>query len=129
PDAGVSTAIKGEGGPDFGVRQASGSGTSIGSVAKPRSPFGWYAAQVQATISDALRKNSLTRNASFRLDVRVWADVAGRVTRATLVGTTGDPKVDAAIAREILPGLQLQSPPPADMPQPMVMRFTARRPN
>ncbi len=129
PDLGVSTTVTGAGGPDFGLSKAAGGGTTLGSAPKPRSPFGWYAAQVQATISDALRKNPATRNASFRLDVRVWADIAGRITRASLAGTTGDPAVDATIEKEILAGLQLQSPPPADMPQPMVMRFTARRPN
>ncbi len=130
PQQAVATSIIGNGPPDgFGVGAANGSGTRLGGTAAPRSQFGWYAAQVQATISEALRKNPATRNASFRLDVRVWPDLTGRITSAKLASSTGDSAVDATIEREILTGLQLQQPPPADMKLPIVMRFTARRPN
>jgi hypothetical protein len=70
-----------------------------------------------------------TRNAAFQLEVRVWADLTGRVTRSLLASSTGDPQVDDAIKNKILNGLQLQEPPPAGMPMPIVMRFTARHPN
>jgi len=93
------------------------------------SPFGWYATQVQATIGDALRKNSHTRSASYSVKVRVWPDLTGRITRAQLVGSTGDPAVDQAIKNEVLTGLSLQEPPPTGMPLPIVMRFNARRTN
>jgi hypothetical protein len=46
-----------------------------------------------------------------------------------LAGSTGHPVVDAAIKEEVLTGLQLEEPPPADMPLPIVIRLTARRPN
>ena len=52
-----------------------------------------------------------------------------RVTRASLVSSTGDPAVDAAIKADVLTGLQLDAPPPEGMPLPIVMRLTARRPN
>ncbi len=91
--------------------------------------WGWYAGQVQARIIDALQKNSHTRSAAFRVEVRIWPDTTGRVTRVQLVGSTGHPAVDAAIKEEALTGLQLQEPPPADMPLPIVIRLTARRPN
>jgi periplasmic protein TonB len=37
--------------------------------------------------------------------------------------------MDEAIKTEVLTGLQLQQPPPPDMPMPMLLRLTARRPN
>jgi hypothetical protein len=84
---------------------------------------------VQNKISDALRSHSKTKKASMRLEVRVWPDSTGRITKASLAGTTGDSAMDSAIKNEILTGMQLQEPPPPDMPRPIVLRVTAKRPN
>jgi len=91
--------------------------------------WGWYAGEVQATVEKALRDNPHTRAASLRVEVKIWPDKTGRITRVELDGSTGDPVVDAAVKNEVLNGLQLQEAPPADMPLPIVMRMTARRPN
>ena len=129
----VGTNIRGDGPPDgFGLKAGGGSGFlsgGDGGATRARSPFGWYAAQVQATIADALRNNRRTRNADLRVKVRVWPDATGRITRVKLTGSSGDLAMDEAIKSEILSGLQLQEPPPAGMPLPIVMRLTARRPN
>jgi len=119
-----------------------GAGDAFGLVGKPGgnglfgdggggggSRWGWYAGEVQARVQDALQKNQKTRSATLRVEVRIWPDTTGRVTRAELVGSTGDPALDAAVKGEVLTGLQLQEPPPAGMPLPIVMRLTARRPN
>jgi TonB family protein len=98
-------------------------------VTNNKSKFGGYAAQVQARITDALRNNPRTRMASMKIEVRIWADSTGRVTRATLGSSTGDSALDTAIRDEVLNGLQLSQPPPSDMPMPIVMRLSARRPN
>ena len=87
-----------------------------------------YAGQVQSRISDALRNNARTRKASARITVRVWVDSTGRITRATLGGSTGDATLDGAVRDEVLTGLQILQPPPDDMKMPIVMRVTARRP-
>jgi hypothetical protein len=131
PSPDLGTSITGPGGADgFGLGGNRGGGTlGSGGNRGSGSRFGWYAAQVQSTIADALRKNPRTREASFRLEVRVWPDLTGRVTRATLAGTTGDAAVDAAIKADVLTGLQLKEPPPPGLPLPIVLRLTARRPN
>ena len=131
PVADLGTSITGPGGSDaFGLSgNRGGGGLGTGGSRSSGSRWGWYAAQVQTTIGDALRKNSRTREASFRIEVRVWPDLTGRIARAQVVGTTGEAAVDAAIKAEVLTGLQLKEPPPADMPLPIVMRLTARRPN
>jgi periplasmic protein TonB len=61
------------------------------------------------------------------LKVKIWADASGRISRAALAGSTGDPELDRALAQEVLTGLQLSEPPPGDMPMPIVMKITARR--
>jgi TonB family protein len=62
------------------------------------------------------------------VQVKVWADANGRITRAQLVGTSGNPAVDQSIKGQVLTGLQLPQAPPADMPMPINLRITARKP-
>ena len=128
----LGTAIQGNGPPDgFGL---SGSGNGmIGGNGNGRgsgrggSKFGWYAGQVQTRIAEALRKNGRTRSADLSIEVRIWADSNGRISRVS-AGSTGDAGLDNAIRNEVLTGLQLQESPPQDMPMPIVLRLTARRP-
>ena len=93
------------------------------------SRFGWYASIVQSQIEAALRANTKTRNSVMQVQVRLWADGSGRVSRVQLVSSTGDAELDAAIRNDVLGSLTLREPPPKDMPMPMVTRVTARRPS
>lgn len=125
----LGTGIKGDG-PGMSGLGGSGNGGGFGGGkgGGGGSKWGWYAGQVQARVAEALRRNSHTKTASMKIQVRIWSDTTGRVTRAKLDGTTGDPKLDAAIQNEVLTNLQLSEPPPSGMPMPIVMRLTARRP-
>ena len=125
----LGTGIAGNG-PDMGLGTGTGGGNRIGGTGRKGggSKFGWYAAKVQTAIADALRRHPSTRNASMTLQVRVWPDANGRITRAQLVGSSGNSAVDQAIKNQVLSGLQLPQAPPADMPTPIVLRITARKP-
>ncbi len=128
----IGTNNVGSGPPDgFGLGAykggTGGTGTGTGGGGRGGSKFGWYAGQVQSRVADALRRNGRTRNASLSLQVRIWADSSGRITRASLVGSSGDNSLDSAIANEVLTGLQLQEAPPSDMPMPINLRITARK--
>lgn len=127
----VGTNIKGNGSDGFNLANGSGNGPVAGNNRGrgSGSKWGWYASEVQARIADALRNNRKTRSADVRIEVRIWPDATGRISRAELAGTTGDASMDAAIKNEVLTGLRLQEPPPAGMPSPIVLRITARRPN
>ena len=130
PTPAIDTAVKGPASGGLQIAQQKGRGFFDKRPDNGKTKWGWYAAQVQTSISDALRKNPRTRKANVRIDVRIWADPAtGRVTRATLGSSTGDAALDAAIRDQVLTGLQLQQPPPEGMPMPIVMHVTARRPN
>ncbi len=129
----IGTNNVGSGPPDgFGLgayKGGNGNGSGIGGSGKRGgSKFGWYAGQVQSTIAEALRKHPDTRKASLSLQVRIWPDATGRITRATLASSSGDPVLDNAIRNDILTGLQLKEPPPADMPRPIVLKLSARKP-
>ena len=127
-------------GPDLGPGSAGGTGPAIGGGGGgrigggngrrgPTSKFGWYAAKVQSTIREALAGNPATRSATFSgLTVKIWADSSGRITRAQLIGTSGNAAVDQAIKNRILTGLQLPQAPPSDMRMPINLRISARKP-
>jgi Periplasmic protein TonB, links inner and outer membranes len=93
------------------------------------SRFGWYASLVQTQIRTALDANSRTRKAVLQVQIRLWADGTGRVTRVQLVSSTGDAELDTIIRDEVLAGLTLREPPPKDMPMPINTRVTERRPS
>jgi outer membrane biosynthesis protein TonB len=126
---GVTTGIVGDGpGDGFGLRAGSRGGIGTGNAVsqKKASRWGWYAAQVQGAVSQALQNNKNTRYGDFRVETRIWADESGKITRARIAHTTGNATVDHAITNEVLAGLILQEPPPAGMPMPIVLRLTAR---
>ena len=126
PTPAIDTAVKGPASGGLQIAQQKGRGFFDKRPDNGKTKWGWYAAQVQTSISDALRKNPRTRKANVRIEVRIWLDPAtGRSTRAKLVGSTGDPALDAAIG-EVLTGLQFQQPPPEGMPMPIVIRVTAK---
>ena len=93
------------------------------------SKFGYYAGQVKSRIVDALRTNKKTRSAVMDVQVRVWVDGTGRITKVSLAKSTGDQVVDEAIRKEALADISLPDAPPQGMPMPIVMHFSAKRPN
>ena len=89
------------------------------------SRWGYYAEQVQSQIQSALQRNKATRNASAGLQVQIWADAGGNVTRVVLVKASGDPAIDEAIRSQVLSHMQLPQPP-SDMPMPIVLSLTGQ---
>lgn len=125
----ITTGIKGNGPNSFGLSGGNG-GEGIFSGKHGGSKWGWYAAQVQSKIEDALRANAKTRSAKLQMVVRIWVDPdTGRITRAKLTGAPGNPVLENAIKNEVLNGLQLQELPPKDMKMPINLRLIAQRPS
>lgn len=106
------------GGSAYGLGGGGGGGTR----------WGWYASIVQKQLESALHANRRTRNASMQVQIRIWADGSGRVTRVQLASSTGDAELDAVIRDEVFASFVLREAPPKDMPMPLVTRVTARRP-
>ena len=129
PPPGTNNVGDGKG-DNFGLGKATGgNGTGTGRrVGGTASKYGYYAAQVQNSISAAVRRHGRTKSATMSITARIWVDETGRVTRATLSGSSGDQAVDTALKNDVLTGLQLQSPPPAGMKMPINLRLTARSP-
>ena len=128
----MGSNIQGDGPPDgFGLTGRGGGGLIGGRGKKDGgggTRFGWYAGRVQGAVTSALRTHRATRSARLTVKARIWVDPTGRVTRASIEGSTGDPEIDQALQQEILTGIRLPDPPPEGMPMPIVMRINASRP-
>jgi TonB family protein len=125
PAPAITTNVTGTGSDAFGLAAGGGKG-GTGGGGGARSRFGWYAGQVQRAVQEALSRNHILAQAEFTNRIKIWEDATGRVTRIRLELSTGSAAVDQAI-NEALEGLQLQEPPPGDMPMPILMRIVARR--
>jgi len=120
--------------------KAEGPGDAFGLAGKPGgqgllgsggggggSLWGWYANTVQKAIERAFDANPKTRFAVMDIRVRIWIDRNAHVVRVLLMGSSGDPAVDAALRNSVLSGISLSEPPPSDMPMPIVLKMIARR--
>lgn len=107
-----------------GLGDGDGDGTGGGGGGGTR--FGWYYGKVAAEVEGAFRKHPVLRTAAARVELRIWADSSGRISRVQLIRSTGDARVDEAI--QSIVGLHLSEAPPSDIPMPMIARLTARRP-
>jgi len=128
----IGTGISGDGPPDgFGLSNRGGGGGlgGIGGIGgRGGSKYGNYAGKVQVAVTDAMKRNATTRSAVMSIEVKIWADQLGRVTRAQLGRSTGDAELDRALRDDVLSNLRLSEPPPAEMPMPINLRLTARKP-
>lgn len=129
PVAPPSTAISGPGDSDLSPTGPGGGGPHLegGQAGDIHWQWNAYAGDAKRTIEAMLRSNEHTKKAAFEIQVCIWPDKNGRITRATLQKSTGIASVDKAITDEVLTGLQLQQNPPADMPRPIIMRLIAKR--
>jgi periplasmic protein TonB len=89
--------------------------------------WGAFRSMVELQVRAALEANPKTRNAVMQVQIRLWADGTGRISRIQLMSSTGDAELDSAIRDNVFAGLMLREPPPKDMPMPIVARVTARR--
>jgi hypothetical protein len=131
PTPQVETALKGGGNTGMVLKSGNGSGifTNRKTVNEEAMRRSAYATQVKSRIEQALKGNPRTRKAGMTIEIRVWPDETGRITRAKLANSTGDKDLDDIIQNQVLTGLQISQPPPEGMPTPIIMRITARRPN
>ena len=92
------------------------------------SAWGRYQGVMSSRIQAALSRNNITKTAEGSVIIQIWLDATGRITKASLNGSIGDPAVDAAISEAVV-GLDLNElPPDPPKPMPVKMRLTLRKP-
>lgn len=93
-------------------------------------PWGWYDALLNDAVNDAfqqaLTRHETLKNKRYKVIVKVWLDAGGKVARAALIDSTGDPRVDEVLKGALRDMRALREGPPADMPQPVKIRVTSR---
>jgi hypothetical protein len=82
---------------------------------------------LQAGIIDALCDSAETRPGAYRMAIQLWITSENNIERAVLLDSTGDPNRDAALTR-ILRGVNIGTPPPAGMAQPVTLTIVPRSP-
>jgi outer membrane biosynthesis protein TonB len=104
-----------------------GNGAGVGAGADSSARFAWYYARIQPDIEAVLKRSKKLAASSVVVELRIWWDPTGRITRVQPVGSSAHP----AIADEFkaLVGLQLRQAPPPEVPVPVIMRIRALRPN
>jgi hypothetical protein len=86
----------------------------------PPAAVAQYFGQLQMGLKRAFCADRRLQPGSYRVAVSFWIGPSGSVSRADLLGTTGDAARDDAIGRAIY-GLAVGSPPPAGFAQPVVL--------
>lgn len=82
---------------------------------------------LQQGVVGALCRNEQTRPGTYRLAVELWVGSTGNAQKVALVGSTGSPERDRAIAA-VLDGLAIRQAPPSTMPQPFILVIGERPP-
>lgn len=133
PPSDLTTNLKGDGPNSFGLSQGPGTGMGGGKIGGTGtggagSKWGRYNSGLGRSIKAALENHSSTKSASFPpVRVSLWIGPTGRITRARVMDSTGQPDLDRIIADQVLPGTQYE-PQPEGMPSPIILRINARKP-
>ncbi len=85
----------------------------------------WYAGLFQRDLQDRLANDDAARGAKYAVVAKIWIKEDGSVEKFELVGSAGNPKIDAALARA-LAALHMTEARPKDMPQPLKLRVASR---
>jgi protein TonB len=127
PNLGVDAVGTGSG-DGFGLVGKKGGSDLIGGTgAGAGNKFAWYGAMLKVRIQEAILKDKKLREAAnYRLQVNVWVDSTGAVTRAELVGSSDDAELDKALKAVLTTMTPLREGAPGDMPQPIKLRISAR---
>jgi protein TonB len=135
PPPGPDLALDAKGGPGgdaFGLVGKKGGADLIGSptiggggATGGANRFAWYGALVKDRIQEIVAKDKKLSGADYRVNVNVWINASGVVTRAELLGTTGNAEVDNGLRLALRNLPALREGAPNDMPQPIKLRITA----
>ena len=100
-------------------------GTKIGG-GPSKYQFAYYTGMIKSHIEQALSKDKSLSSGAYKVVVMVWVASNGRIQRIEIVGSSGDPLIDALIKKAVDEMPAMAETPPSDMPQPVKLRITAR---
>jgi protein TonB len=104
-----------------------GKGNGLAGNGSGRLGNGTYSQFLAYSFQRLLRESEELRSLAFRLEVNVWLDQSGRVTRVELGSGSGDSDIDAKVLAVLRASPTLQRPP-ASLTVPVRIRLQGRRP-
>lgn len=113
----------GAGGDAFGLLGKKGGRGLIGGGGDA---LGWFAAQVQSDLQEALSERDDIRKKRYAVKVNMWIEPDGRVRNLEMIGTSGNAELDRSLRAALKQITQLSNRPPADLPQPIRLRIASR---
>jgi TonB family protein len=90
----------------------------------PRPVVTQYYGRIQTSLRQAFCADRRVRLGGYRVAVGLWIGASGAVARSTLLDTTGDPDLDAALGRA-MDETNIGEPPPTGFAQPVVIVVTS----
>ncbi len=108
----------------FGIQAGSGDG-NVGSGGG----FGEanYTRYLGSALQQSIQNNDRVNHLVFTADMEVWVDPNGHVTRASVLKSTGDSKIDQDLVAALQDMPALDEPPPPDLQFPQRVRIEGRR--
>ena len=87
-------------------------------------PFTNFANLAKGELQRHLGRNAALKRRRYVVELRLWLNPAGAVSRYELVGATGDTETDDAIREAMNSAPAFSQAQPAGMPQPLRLRVT-----
>ncbi len=91
------------------------------------SKYAWYAGVIKSEIQLALEKNPLLKNGQYKAIVSVWLKSNGEIEKVSLLDSDASPEIEQAVKLTLESLHAIRQAPPADMPQPVKLRITAKK--
>jgi TonB family protein len=119
------------GGDAFGLGAGNGQGSVVGGSAGPGGggdggfAEAAYTRYMTGFIQEAVQEDDRVTRAVFQIDVQLWVDRVGRITNASVVKSSGDPKLDHQVITVLL-STRLDQPPPSSFHNFFSHRITIR---
>jgi periplasmic protein TonB len=88
--------------------------------------FAWYSGMLKQDLLTLLGDNRDIRARAYSVNVRLWLDAKGAVTRVALASSTGDHDVDRRLNDLLASMERVAEAPPEGLPQPVQIRIVSR---
>lgn len=123
----VTMDADGQAGTDsFGIQAGSGGGSAgVGSGGAGNATYGRYLGYV---MQQAIARDPRLRRLAFQLQVNVWMESDGRLSRVELLRGSGNDEADAAVLEALRQIGRVDQRPPATLDFPARVRVQGRRP-
>ena len=114
----------------FGVQAGTGGGLSVGGDANGSSdPFGEgnYRRYLASMLQQAVQSDDKLSRMSFSTQVQIWVDASGKISKVTVVRSSGDTDVDNALIARLEAIHDLNQSPPPGLKFPALVALSGRR--